>query len=364
MHKTAATPLAAIYVVLVVYASLSPFSGWRDQGIALGSFLLAPMPRYWTWFDIWINVVGYMPLGGLLTLSALRSGRVRFPVLLPCVFASGLSLVMETTQSFIPVRVASREDWLLNSAGALLGAVATMVLERLGAIDRWSQFRERWFVEKSRGGLVLLLTWPLALLFPPAVPFGLGQVYERMEAQVALLLSGTPFLDWLPVPDIELQPLLPSAELLCVFMGLLIPCLLSFCVTRAGLRRVWFALGLLLLGMLVAGLSALLSWGPDHAWSWIDAPTRLAMLLVLVLAPLLAALPTRASAALLLLLLGVYLTLLNQAPASAYFTLTLQDWEQGQFIRFHGLAQWLGWLWPYATLLYVLARVWSGDVKN
>ena len=26
---------------------------------------------------------------------------------------------------------------------------------------------------------------------------------------------------------------------------------------------------------------------------------------------------------------------------------SLQAWEQGRFIRFHGLAQWVGWLWPY-----------------
>ena len=27
-----------------------------------------------------------------------------------------------------------------------------------------------------------------------------------------------------------------------------------------------------------------------------------------------------------------------------------QLWEQGRFLRFHGLSQWLGWLWPYAAL--------------
>lgn len=364
MHKTVATPLAWIYVVLVVYASLYPFDGWRDQGIAWGSFLLAPMPRYWTWFDVWINVAGYIPLGSLLTLSAMRSGTFRSPLVGAFILASLLSLLMETLQSFLPVRVASREDWLLNSGGALVGAAATLALERLGAIDRWSRFRKRWFVEKSRGGLVLLATWPLALLFPPAVPFGLGQVYERVETQLAQMLSDTPFLDWLPVRDIELQPLLPSAELLCVFLGLLIPCLLSFCVTQSGIRRALFAVVLIVVGLLAAGLSAVLSWGPGHAWSWLDLPTQVAVLAALVIAPWLARMPTRASAALLLLGLGIYLTVLNQASASAYFALTLQDWEQGRFIRFHGLAQWLGWVWPYAAMIYVLTLVWSGEVKN
>lgn len=46
----------------------------------------------------------------------------------------------------------------------------------------------------------------------------------------------------------------------------------------------------------------------------------------------------------LLLALGIYLSVLNQVPEGAYFAQTLQAWEQGRFIRFNGLAQWLGWL--------------------
>jgi len=56
--------------------------------------------------------------------------------------------------------------------------------------------------------------------------------------------------------------------------------------------------------------------------------------------------------------------LLNQAPASPYFAQTLSTWEQGRFIRFHGLAQWLGWLWPYAVLVYGLMQVGAREAKN
>ena len=45
------------------------------------------------------------------------------------------------------------------------------------------------------------------------------------------------------------------------------------------------------------------------------------------------------------------------AGAASLEPATLQAWEQGRFIRFNGLAQWLGWLWPYAVLVYVLLRV-------
>ena len=74
--------------------------------------------------------------------------------------------------------------------------------------------------------------------------------------------------------------------------------------------------------------------------------------------------PPRLSAAVALLSLGVYLSLLNQAPADPYFSQTLQTWEQGRFIRFHGLAQWLGWAWPYASLLYLLSVIWRQDRQN
>jgi hypothetical protein len=67
--------------------------------------------------------------------------------------------------------------------------------------------------------------------------------------------------------------------------------------------------------------------------------------------------PRRLCAALLLVGLVIQLSLLNQAPESAYFAQTLATWEQGRFIRFHGLAQWLGWLWPFAVLAYVVAAL-------
>jgi VanZ family protein len=364
MIKTAAAPLALIYAVLIVYASLYPFSDWRDQGMAAWSFLQAPPATYWTWFDVGINLAGYVPFGGLLALSALRSGRSQRPWLFALVCASLLSLAMESLQSFLPVRVASREDWLLNSAGALVGAVAALALEHLGAIDRWSHFRKRWFIEEYHGGLVLLVTWPMALLFPPAVPFGLGQIFERVEAAMAEQLANTPFLDWLPVREIELQPLLPGAELVCVFLGLLIPCLLGFCVIRPGFRRLLFVPLYIGAGVLVTALSALLSWGPGHAWSWLDLPSQVALVAALALALLLALAPSRVFPALVLLGLGLYLSILNQAPESPYFAQILQDWEQGRFIRFNGLAQWIGWCWPYAVLGYALSLIWRHDTKN
>ena len=364
MHKTSAWPLALVYLGLLVYASLYPFADWRDQGIFPFAFLWQPLPRYWTGFDVAINVLGYAPFGFLLAVSALRTGRSRHAVLVAALAGGILSLVMETLQSYLPSRVASNVDLLLNAEGALAGAALAKLLERFGALARWSRFRERWFVADARGGLVMLCLWPVALLFPAAVPLGLGQVMERMEATLAGLLRNTPFLEWLPVREVELQPLIPGAELMCVTLGALIPCLLAYCIIPSVLRRAVFALGVVASGIGVTALSWALSYGPPYAWGWFGRPAQVGLVAALVLALALLPVPRRVSAALLLLSLGVYLAVLNQAPTSPYLAQTLNTWEQGRFIRFNGLAQWLGWLWPYGALVYVLALVWGRGAKN
>lgn len=364
MHKTSAWPLAWVYVGLIFYASLYPFADWRYQGIVPWAFLTAPLPKYWTGFDVLINVLGYMPLGFLLVLSALRSGRARYAVVLTTLMAGVLSLTMESLQSYLPARVPSNVDLTLNTSGACLGALLAWGMEKMGVVARWSRVRARWFVADARGGLVLLALWPLALLFPATVPFGLGQIMERLESALGDVLQDTPFLDWLPVRDIELQPLVPGVELICVMLGILIPCLLGFCIIRSVGRRALFLLLVFALGIGVTALSAALSYGPDHAWAWFGLPVKGGLVVALVLLILLLWVPRRASAALVLLALGIYLSLLNQVPASPYFEQTLATWEQGRFIRFHGLAQWLGWLWPYAALVYVLTLVWGRDAEN
>ncbi len=367
MHKTSAWPLALIYAGLVVYASLFPFDNWRDQGISFWFFLTAPMPVYWTSFDVVANVLGYAPLGFFLTLGSLRSGHKRYALSLAFLAASSLSFLMESVQVYLPNRVPSNLDLLLNILGASLGAGSAWSLEKLGVLQRWSRFRREWFVEDARGGLVLLLLWPMALLFPTSVPMGLGQVFGRMVFRLTELLADTPFLNALDGFNLHLaqRQNLPSVtEWLCITLGLLIPCLLGYCIITVKIKRAWFLLWVLFFGIASTALSASLSFAPEHAWVWLSAPVKAALLIAIVLGVALIGVPARASAALALLALGVQLSLINQAATGVYFEQTLFLWEQGRFIRFHGLAQWLGWLWPFGTLTYVLSLLWSQHAKN
>lgn len=361
MHKTSAWPLALVYTGLIVYASLYPFTDLRDQGIMPWAFLSAPWPKYWTWFDVTTNLLGYMPLGFLWALSQLRSGHGKHAAAFAALFGGALSLWMEGLQSYLPTRVSSQEDLLLNFAGAAVGAVFAAKLETWGAIDRWSQLRARWFVPDSRGALALLALWPIGLLFPPAVPLGMGQIYERLEKALANALAGTPFLEWMPLQTVELQPILPLTEVMCVCLGGLIPCLLAYSVVPSLRRRAVLALGVMLVGTGVSALSAALSYGPAHAWAWLGPAVQMGLGLALVLALVLVGVTRGVACALSLLALGVALSLLNRAPASAYYAQTLQSWEQGRFIRFHGLAQWVGWVWPYAAMAYLISVIASRD---
>jgi len=365
MHRSAAWPLTWMYCALVVYASLYPFADWRDQGIVPWSFLTAPLPRYWTAFDVAINVVGYLPLGALLTLGILRSGRTGSSIAFWLAVAStaGLSLLLESLQSYLPQRVASREDWLLNSLGAALGAALALYLARRGGLLHWDRWQRKWLAPQSRGVLVLLLSWPAALLFPAAIPFGLGHVWASVsEALMAAQAWGASWTGngelgvLLPLAT-EAAPPRPALAFACVVTGILAPCLLGYGVVHSPSHRIWLSAGVLATGLSASGLSAALSWGPSHTWSWLDGLTLWGLATALVVALAFARMTWRWSAICALLVLLLHISLLNQAPQSPYFAQTLQAWEQGRFIRFNGLAEWLGWLWPYAAIAVVLTRL-------
>jgi VanZ family protein len=356
-RKTAAWPLALAYLALVVYASLYPFENWRDQGVLPWAYLTQPLPKYWTWFDVIINIAGYAPLGFLGVLAALRTGRSKFAVVFVSLLVCLLAMFMEGMQSYLPSRVASNVDFGLNTFGGWLGGFLAWALEKMGAIDRWSHFRRTWFVTQARGGLVLLTLWPIALFFPASVPLGLGQVLERVETGLGEAFAGTPFLEWVPMRTVELQPLLPGAELLCVMLGALVPVLMAYSVLRNTFQRAIFLVAIQAIAISATAISAGLTYGPEHALAWLTLPVKLGLLGAAVAGVLSLFLSARSCIAVLLLALVVQLFVLNLAPANVYFTQTLQTWEQGRFIRFHGVVQWLGWLWPFAAVAYVMGRI-------
>jgi VanZ family protein len=359
---SSAVPLALVFAGLIVYASLYPFIGWRLPGAGLAEVLKLPMPPWRVRFDIWSNLLGYLPMGALLYGAGVRSGGRSGPMaLLAVALPALLSYGMEVTQQFLPGRYPSLLDWWLNTAGAALGVVLAWLLQALSLVDRWEQARERWFVPRSGGALALMALWPVGLLFPTALPLGLGPGWERLQDGMAGLLLDVPWAQsWLDaiyqisVPQQHLPALLEGLGLV---LGLLCPCLLAFSVTRPGWRRAVMALGAALMGLGSTTLSAALNFGPVHALAWLTPLVPKSMAVAAILALLMLWISARLAAALGVVALVALLLLVLQAPVDPYFAESLQAWEQGRFIRFHGLAQWVGLLWPFAALFWLLGQI-------
>lgn len=367
-HRSTALPLALAFAALVVYASLYPFIGWRwpPAQTALG-WLQLPWPRWRDTFDEASNLLGYIPLGALLTLAVLRSGGGLAAAWAVALLASaGLSITVELTQNFLPTRVPSLKDCAFNIAGAAIGASLAGAVLALGWVDRWHELRQRWFVRRSAGALVLLLLWPVGLLFPTPVPLGLGQIWGELRLLVDAVFAGTPWAidvaTWFDAGGIDEAPLSRVREGLATALGLAAPCLVAYATTRTGWHRLALAGGASLLAPAVSTLSTALNFGPAHALAWWSPTSSWALALGALMALATIAAGPRLAAALGLAALTALVVLVAQAPADPYYAASLQGWEQGQFIRFHGLALWIGLLWPYAAMAWLLTRLArSGD---
>jgi VanZ family protein len=371
-HRSSAVPLAWLYAALIVYASLYPFEGWRNPAVGPLDFLGGGWPRYWTGFDVLSNLLGYLPLGALVFVALLRIGHRPAIAAWPALALAGLlALAMEVLQNYLPRRIPSSLDLGLNIAGAGLGIALGAALHQVGGIARWQKARERWFVARSAGGLALLVLWPVALLFPTALPFGLGQIVERAQPLLASVLQGTPAeawgASWLPPPGEPARiaaTLSRGAELAIIALGLLAPCLVGFTIATRGWRRLVLVLGAVTVGAATTTLSTALNFGPGHALAWTTPQALQALGVGALAAALLSVVPRRVAAGLGLIALTALVMLVAQAPDDPYFAQSLQGWEQGRFIRFHGAAQWVGWVWPYAALIYLLARLAAREPRD
>lgn len=361
-QRSSASTLALAYAGLIVYASLYPFGPWRwPPGQALWAMLALPWPPWRDPFDVVSNGLGYLPLGALLFVARVRAGQRGWLALVFAVMAPALlSYTMEVMQHFVPRRVPSRVDWALNCAGAAGGAVLAAGLHAAGLLRRWQATRDRWFFPDSAGGLALLALWPLGLLYPAPVPFGLGYAVHELQGALRVLIEDVGWAQGLArlIEDSAARPavVLPLSEMLVQVLGLLAPCLLVLSLARRGWRRLLLVLSVFAVGAGATTLSTALSFGPSHALAWLT-PLSVPALIVgalVALAGLL--LDTRVAAGVGLVVLGALVVLVAQAPVDPYYAASLQGWEQGRFVRFSGLAWWLGGLWPYAAMVWLLRR--------
>ena len=365
-QRSLSVMVAAFMVMLVAYASLYPFEGWRwPTGVDWTSGWQLPWPRWRDRADEWLNLLGYVPVGMVVAVALLRRGlNPLLALVLGMALPALLSYSMELLQMLLPRRVPSLKDWAGNTLGAAMGALLAWASHRSGWLQDARILRDRWFSGESAGALVLLLLWPVALLAPSTLPFGLGQCWDEVESLFLWVLGQLPLSAWGLEVDVqpaalagEVKPPSTPAQILAIALGALSPLALCCAAMSAGLKRLVPMLAMATLALASMTLSTALNFGPGHALSWLTPGAWLACALCIPLALPFVWLPRRWCAALALLILAVGVALGAQMPTGAYHALNLQAWEQGRFIRFHGLALWVAWLWPYLAMAWLMSRL-------
>src|SRR5690349_8449784 len=170
--------LSIAYVLLVFYASLYPFRPWRELAASPFTFLWEPWPRHYTATDVALNVMGYLPLGFLVTLAALGRTTPRWAALFAVLIGTAVSTSMEALQSYIPQRVPSNLDVLSNGLGALVGALLAASAGERVLQGRIYRLRHRLFLPGASvdAGFVVLALWLFTHLYPAVWLFGNGDL--------------------------------------------------------------------------------------------------------------------------------------------------------------------------------------------
>jgi VanZ family protein len=335
--------LLLFYIALVVYVSLSPFSGWETPVESAVAFLWKPWPRYVTRFDVAINAAAYVPLG-LLCFAFLAQYVSRgWAAVMSVALGAALSFAMETSQAFLPERIASNLDLVANASGCAAGVLLSLWLSRYTRLDAvLINARHKWFLSGAgvEIGMALLVVWLFSQL-NPSVPFlGAGTVHE--EAQVIFTDYGEPS---------EAPFALGTALNLCG-VGMLVGTLARERLTGLAITQALVALAFCLK---VLAAEILLKPAVIAEWRSHDTLIGLAAGSLLLLG--LSAVPARwrTHVAAIVILAGAIMTKLAGHYGSTTEVLRLFAWSHGQLLNFAGLTLYLNEIWPILTLLFLIA---------
>ena len=344
------------YVFLIVYASWFPFTGWHSNGLSPLTFLEnTRMPRYWTGFDVGINVVGYIPLGALIVYSLFPRITGFFAVIVASLCGMLISGSMEAVQTYLPSRVSSNLDFYTNSAGCLIGSIiGALTARKLLDHSHLYRVRQRWFAQHASQGLVLLALWPLAQIYPQGYLFGLGQLLPILSDWASTLMGMDIDLAAYLRPDavltVEQYWLSETIITACGMTGAVLTLL---CLLRRAAPRAILMLALIAAALVVRSMASALLFSPQNAFVWITPGAQGGFLIGLIMLGGLAFAPHVAQRRIAAATLLLSLVMVNTTPINPYFMSTLQGWVQGKFLNFNGAAQFLALLWPFMALWFL-----------
>jgi len=339
------TWLATGYALFIVYGSLSPFTGWRAQGMEFIEMLEAPFRVTYTTFDAALNLLSYLPFGLLVGLAL----RARFgavgSVMIGLLVGVSLSASMEYLQMYLPTRISSNMDLLSNSAGMLIGALlAVRITYWPWLLDLLTHWRSSLFQHGKQMdfGLALLMLWIFGQV-NPSLPM-LGNVFiSEVARQPFVVHPSAPFDGWESI----------AVTLNLLMLGTLLLTLLR--APRNVVNALMVVLAMVALVKFIAAAVLLRSWA---LLLWINSEAVLGILLGMSL--LIVQLWLTRGAALgfgavvaLSYFLIVNFVFEDNSPSAA---MSIYHWHYGHLLNYNGLAQTIALIFP-VLLLFHLWRI-------
>ena len=348
-------------MLIVVDATLFPFSGWRDLGLAPYAFLEAGWPPRPLPFDLIVNAIGYLPLGILGGLALHPRLRGIAMIVVATIGCALVSIHLEALQTYLPSRVASKVDVLANVAGGALGAVmAARFAHPLLDTGRLRVWRTRWFAADASRGLVLVVVWFGALVYPDAFVLGTGGLLKAFDPSGSDLLAS--LLGLSDPSDTAANALrFEHAETAVTGLTLLAAGLLFLNLTRQGLawsRRFVLMAAFVVATVAIAGFARAFLFDEFTAWPLLTAGARSGIAVALAGLVLATWLPRRVRSLFALVAVLVALAIVNVYPDNPYGSAVGLAWTRGKLLNFYGLASGLNLVWPYLAIAWLL-RHWG-----
>lgn len=348
-----AAPLARlallVVVLLVAYASLFPFTGWTDVGIAPFAYLRAPWPQYWVGTEIAANVAAYTPVGALVAWAVYPRVRGLAALLLAGLIGGGLSGSLEALQTFLPDRISSNVDLAANSMGALLGGLfAVFTAPHLIGRSTLLKWRLRWFTPDAGPALMLSALWILVQIPRQPMLFGTGEFWLLLgdwAAFPAELIGEF----WSPEPVHRVW-----AEQFCAAVSLVAVSMMLLHRTRPVPARGLLPVALIALALGIKVLMQPLAVPGQDTHLWVTEGAIVGTIAGAVLAVLCSYLPAGAQRMLAITALIVQLMIVNLFPADQYFgmaTVMRTGW-----LHLESLTLGLSVVWPVAALIWLTRR--------
>lgn len=326
------------YVLLIIYASLYPFNFNLQVGVEQFEWFWAPIPRYITSFDIFTNILGYVPLGFLLVFALYPRSRGYQALWIALLVGGLLSGVLESLQTWLMSRIPSNVDWWANLGGVAIGALLAMPMDpRWLSGTAFQRKRHEWFGQRS-SVLILILAFPFAQIYPQTAWLAMGDLP-----------------DWLWSPKLwRVDVNFASLEIATTMMAWLAASLIIALAMRDSAPRYRLLSVLLIMTVLMKALFAGMQFGVGRSFVWLTPAALWGMIFSSIVLMAILQLKRRYIYLLAILAFVCVLILVNLFPKNPYFLVALQEWRQGRLIHFNSLLSWLAWLWPLLAALSLL----------